>query len=176
MDDRQQAGASQPSVPQDAPSQTGKLNHMQQVPADGAGKREPVQEAPSPSEARAILERLPMISSESDGETSQRASQGRETTLDQIFASEKEALKQESKFEKKAQRQEVSAPSQAYETQEGQTGDAKAVEQPPENPEKQASDLRTDQDSQEKTSDRAAEESKAAEETASDQSKTPAAP
>lgn len=105
MDVRQQAGASQPSVPQDAPSQTGKLNPSQAVPAEKAGERELAQDSALASAARANLLRLPIISNDPSEKSNPQAPDGPETTLDQIFASEKEALKQESKFEKRAKRQ-----------------------------------------------------------------------
>ena len=139
MNDRQQAGASQPSLPQDAPGQTGKLNRTRGMSADAAGMRERAQSgAPRPAEsqetspssaARANLRHLPTISGEPDAALAVGAPQGGNATLDQIFASEKEALKIESKQEKRSQRQADNASSQLVQALEQQAAQAQAVEQ-----------------------------------------------
>ncbi|MBO4351941.1 MAG: hypothetical protein J5818_00420 [Eggerthellaceae bacterium] len=81
------------------------------------------------NEARANLQRLPMISGEPEAAPDQGVEQEREMTLDQIFASEKEALKQESKAERRTQRQADDASSHLVEALEQQAEKAQALDQ-----------------------------------------------
>ena len=176
MDDRQQAGASQLSVPQDAPSQTGKLNPMLTTPAERAGERELAQDSVMANAARANLQRLPMIS----GDTGKTAPIESDLSLDQIFASEKEALKQESKFEKRAKRQAGGELSRVADAQDRQAEETKALEkessQPPAKTDIQTETQPLSRESQEQKVGQAEGSFKAEEESAPDLSKTPTVP
>ena len=128
-------------MPQDAPGQTGKPNRAHATPADGAGgreraqasaagARERAQDASRNAAARANLQRLPTISGEPAAVPDQASPRNREATPDQIFASEKEALKQESRHEKRTQRQTGKASSQLVEALEQQAQKAQAAQAP----------------------------------------------